>query len=122
MLKTRIYGIYKVKGSFEECLHLVTQIDGEFDTDRRISGFMFSPSGEMRCGFTKYERSFVEEVGYAYIPNTHKLMLVPVAPAEIGKCKNCDGNGFVDDYNGTRFGCKKCNGTGVAPAGQRSDQ
>lgn len=36
------------------------------------------------------------------------------APPSDGKCRNCDGRGFVGDGNGIRVKCQPCDGTGKA--------
>jgi hypothetical protein len=37
------------------------------------------------------------------------------APPSDGKCRNCDGRGYVGDGNGIRVTCQPCGGTGREP-------
>jgi len=71
----RIYGIYEIEGCKDK-FGLVTQIEGDFKTNRLITGLLFyEDTNEMDCMFTMRENYITKDIDYSYTPNTHVLKL-----------------------------------------------
>jgi len=63
-VKVRNCGIYRAERTLPDGLYVVYNIEGEFETNRIIEGFIFDYDGNLVSGFHVYESGFTKEVGY----------------------------------------------------------